>query len=104
MFTGAYSTTSACTCASLLPLCDQIVLLHVFFLCSERLSAVAVLASRRLQYVINMHPLVGVAALSPHVGEIVKTRMKMHHVHWMMPVLPVSCNNNCWEGFAVQGK
>jgi hypothetical protein len=51
-----------------------------------------------------MHPLVGVAALSPHVAAIVKARMRMHHVHWMMPVHPVGCSNDCWEGFAVQGK
>jgi hypothetical protein len=58
----------------------------------------------RLQYIINMHPLVGVAALSPHVAATVKARMRMHHVHWMMPVHPVGCSNDCWEGFAVQGK
>lgn len=61
-------------------------------------------AASRLQYIINMHPLVGVVALSPHVAERVRTRMRMHHVHWMMPVLPVACDNSCWEGFAVQGK
>jgi len=59
---------------------------------------------RRLQYIINMHPLVGVAALSPHVADTVRQRMRMHHVHWMMPVMPVECTNSCWEGFAVQGK
>jgi hypothetical protein len=59
---------------------------------------------RRLQYIINMHPLVGVVALSPHVAETIRSRMKMHHVHWMMPVMPVECTNSCWEGFAVQGK
>jgi hypothetical protein len=58
----------------------------------------------RLQYIINMHPLVGVAALSPHVAGTVKARMHMHHVHWMMPVHAVGCSNDCWEGFAVQGK
>jgi hypothetical protein len=50
-----------------------------------------------------MHPLEGVVALSPHVAEIIRSRMKMHHVHWMMPVMPVECTNSCWEGFAVQG-
>uniref|UniRef100_A0A383VH99 Uncharacterized protein n=1 Tax=Tetradesmus obliquus TaxID=3088 RepID=A0A383VH99_TETOB len=58
----------------------------------------------RLQYIINMHPLVGVAALSPHVAATVKARMRMHHVHWMMPVHAVGCANTCFEGWAVQGK
>ncbi|WIA44515.1 hypothetical protein OEZ86_007254 [Tetradesmus obliquus] len=58
----------------------------------------------RLQYIINMHPLVGVAALSPHVAATVKARMRMHHVHWMMPVHAVVCANTCFEGWAVQGK
>lgn len=51
-----------------------------------------------------MHPLVGVATLAPHLAQLVKLRMHMDWVHWMMPVLPVSCDNTCWEGFAVQGK
>jgi hypothetical protein len=71
--------------------------------CCLFLSLHALVCSR-LQYIINMHPLVGVAALSPHVAATVKTRMRMHHVHWMMPVHPVGCSNDCYEGFAVQGK
>jgi hypothetical protein len=58
----------------------------------------------RLAYIINMHPLVGVAALSPHVASTIKARMSMDWVHWMMPTLPAPCAHDCWEGFAVQGK
>lgn len=58
----------------------------------------------RLAYIINMHPLVGVAALAPHVAATIKARMSMDWVHWMMPTLPAPCTNDCWEGFAVQGK
>jgi hypothetical protein len=62
------------------------------------------LACSRLQYIINMHPLVGVAALAPHVASTIRERMRMDWVHWMMPTLPAACGNDCWEGFAVQGK
>jgi hypothetical protein len=58
----------------------------------------------RLQYIINMHPLVGVAALAPHVADIIRTRMRMDWVHWVMPTCPLQCTNECWEGYAVQGK
>jgi hypothetical protein len=58
----------------------------------------------RLQYIINMHPLVAVTALSPHVASVVQSRMRMDAVHWLLPVLPAGCANDCWEGFAVQGK
>jgi hypothetical protein len=25
-------------------------------------------------------------------------------VHWVMPTFPVQGSNDCWEGYAVQGK
>jgi hypothetical protein len=64
-------------------------------------------ARSRLQYVINMHPHVAVAALAPHVAAVVRARMNMAResdAHWLLPVLPAACSNECHEGFTVQGK